>query len=109
MAARIVHLEYQAAGNWRKVHDFMIKYQDRLLYATDGGVEANVDINKNDIHARKINDWQFFTSNDTMTSADFDQSFKGLKLPKQVIDKIYRTNAKKWFPGISIFEKKITE
>lgn len=109
MAARIVHLEYQAATNWQKVHDFMVKYQDRLLYATDGGIEANADINKKDIHARKISDWQFFTSNDPMTSADFDQSFKGLKLPKQVIDKIYRTNAEKWFPGISIFKKKITE
>ncbi|MEJ7587296.1 MAG: amidohydrolase family protein [Ferruginibacter sp.] len=40
MAARIVHLEYQAANNWQKVHDFMIKYQDRLLYATEGGIEA---------------------------------------------------------------------
>ncbi|MEO5889612.1 MAG: amidohydrolase family protein [Ferruginibacter sp.] len=107
MAARIVHLEYQAAGNWQKVHDFMIKYQDRLLYATDGGVEAKGDINKDDIHARKISDWQFFTSSDTMTSKDFAQSFKGLKLPKQVIDKIYRTNAEKWFPGTSIFKKKI--
>ncbi len=100
MAARIVHLQYQAAGNWQKVHDFMIKYQDRLLYATDGGIEANADINKAAIHATKISDWQFFTSADTMTCADFDQKFKGLKLPKQVIDKIYRINAEKWYPGI---------
>ena len=109
MAARIVHLEYQAANSWQKVRDFMIKYQDRLLYATDGGIEANADINKNDIHTRKIRDWQFFTSNDTMTSDDFDQSYKGLKLPKEVINKIYRTNAEKWYPGISVFKKKITE
>jgi hypothetical protein len=105
--ARIVHLEYQAANNWQKVHDFMIKYQDRLLYATDGGIEANADINQNDILARKISDWQFFTSNDTTASPDLDQSFKGLKLPKQVIDKIYRINAEKWYPGISLFKKKI--
>jgi hypothetical protein len=108
MAARIVHLEYQAAGNWQKVHDFMIKYQDRLLYATDSGIEENADINKAAMHATKISDWQFFTSGDTLSSKDFDQSFKGLKLPKQVIDKIYRTNAEKWYPGISIFRKKIT-
>ena len=106
MAARIVHLQYQAAGNWQKVHDFMIKYQDRLLYATDAVIDANTNINKNDIHAKTISDWQFFTSDDAMTSADFDQTFKGLKLPKQVIDKIYRTNAEKWFPGISIFKNK---
>ncbi|HTF27351.1 MAG TPA: amidohydrolase family protein [Flavitalea sp.] len=106
MAARIVHLEYQASDNWQKVHDFMIKYQDRLLYATDGGIEANADINKNDMHSRYVSDWAFFTSGDTMTSKDFKQSFKGLKLPRQVIDKIYRTNAEKWFPGISTFKKK---
>ena len=35
MAARISHLQYQAKINWQKVHDFCIKYQDRLLYATD--------------------------------------------------------------------------
>lgn len=106
MAARIVHLQYQAAGNWQKVHDFMIKYQDRLLYATDAVIEANFDTVKNDIHIRRLNDWQFFTSADTMTSADFNQSFKGLKLPKQVIDKIYRTNSEKWYPGLRIFDKK---
>ena len=35
-----------------------------------------------------------------MTCADFDKRFKALKLPKQVIDKIYRTNAETWYPGI---------
>lgn len=29
-----------------------------------------------------------------------DGEFKGLKLPGEVVDKIYRTNAEKWFPGI---------
>ena len=29
-----------------------------------------------------------------------DGEFKGLKLPREVVDKIYRTNAEKWFPGI---------
>jgi hypothetical protein len=30
----------------------------------------------------------------------FKEKIQGLKLPKAVIDKIYRTNAEKWFPGI---------
>ena len=30
----------------------------------------------------------------------FSEKIKGLKLPKEVIDKIYRKNAEKWFPGI---------
>ncbi len=35
MAARIPHFQYQAKTNWQGVHDFLIKYQDRLLYASD--------------------------------------------------------------------------
>ena len=41
MAARISHLQYQSTKNWQKVHDFFIKYQDRILYATDIQVNGN--------------------------------------------------------------------
>lgn len=101
MAARISHLQFQSVGNWQKVHDFLIKYQDRLLYATDDVISATADFKemKNGLHDTWIKDWQFFTSSDTMTSRDFDGKFKGLHLPKEVIDKIYRENAEKWYPG----------
>ena len=108
MAARICHLQFQCSTNWQKVHDFMIKYQDRLLYATDNGVAAdsNFDELKNNIHATRVSDWKFFTSKETMTGLDFEGSFRGLNLPKKVINKIYRTNAEKWFPRITTFYKK---
>ncbi|MBA4141291.1 MAG: amidohydrolase family protein [Segetibacter sp.] len=35
MAARLSGLQYLAVTNWRGVRDFFIKYQDRLIYATD--------------------------------------------------------------------------
>jgi predicted TIM-barrel fold metal-dependent hydrolase len=102
MAARITHLQFQSATNWQKLHDFMIKYQDRLLYATDDVIELSADFNKMKpaIHANRLSDWKFFTTDDEMTVPDFKEKFKGLKLPKEVINKIYRTNAEKWFPGI---------
>ncbi len=102
MAARIVHLQAQSAQNWQKVRNFMIKYQDRLIYATDHGVDAKSDlstINKR-LHETRMNDWTYFATNDDMTSSSFSGTFKGLQLPKPVIDKIYRINAQKWFPGI---------
>jgi predicted TIM-barrel fold metal-dependent hydrolase len=102
MAARISHLQYQTAKNWQRVRDFMIKYQDRLLYATDIDDEATSDqedVKKHE-HQVHLKDWEYFTTNNTMTVADFDGSFKGLHLPKAVIDKIYRKNAEKWFPGL---------
>jgi hypothetical protein len=105
MAARITHLQFQSATGWQKVHDFIIKYQDRLLYATDNVIEVSSDFNKMkpDIHASRLKDWKFFTTDDEMMVPDFKEKFKGLKLPKEVINKIYRTNAEKWFPGINKF------
>jgi hypothetical protein len=102
MAARIVHLQVQSQKNWQKVHNFMIKYQDRLIYATDqsvlkDGLEPKIS---ESIHHTRQLDWKFFTSYDEMSVRSFSGTFKGLKLPKQVIDKIYHTNAEKWFPGI---------
>ncbi|MEP6596510.1 MAG: amidohydrolase family protein [Ginsengibacter sp.] len=101
MAARISHLKYQAKINWQKVHDFLVNYQDRLLYATDiliSGSERDSSVKKQ-THDTWINDWKFFTTDEKMESPDFDGGFKGLKLPREVINKIYRTNAEKWFPG----------
>ncbi len=102
MAARIPHLQVQSVKNWQKVHDFMIKYQDRLIYATDHGVDPKSNfaaVNK-EVHDVRVSDWKFFVTDEEMTVPDFSEKFKGLKLPKEVVDKIYRTNAKKWFPGI---------
>ena len=43
MAERICHLQFQAVNDWQKAHDFFIKYQDRLIYSTDNGVNAKSD------------------------------------------------------------------
>jgi hypothetical protein len=103
MAARIGHLQVQSVKNRQKVYDFMIKYQDRLIYATDHGADPADDfaaVNKN-VHEVRLSNWKFFATDDEMTVPDFKEKFKGLKLPKEVINKIYRTNAEKWFTGIN--------
>ncbi len=103
MAARLSSLQYQAVTNWKGVRDFFIKYQDRLIYATDleAGGTINVPQLKKRIHDSWLADWNFFVSDASMHSPGFDAAFKGLKLPKTVIDKIYFKNAEKWFPGIN--------
>jgi hypothetical protein len=80
----------------------MVKYQDRLIYATDNSVAKGADPAKYKIriHERRLSDWRYFVSDDEMNVSDFDEKLQGLKLPKSVIDKIYRTNAEKYFPGI---------
>jgi hypothetical protein len=102
MAERIAHFQYQAINNWQKVHDFVIKYQDRLLYATDIIVDGKKtpEHMKEHAHNLRLNDWKFFTTDEKMRNIQVEGEFRGLKLPKSVIDKIYRKNAEKWIPGI---------
>jgi len=102
MAARITHLQFQSVKNPKKVRDFLMKYQNRIIYATDQVVTptSNILVLKKSVHDSWISDWRFFATNNEMNVSDFDKTFKGLKLPREVIDKIYRENAEKWFPGI---------
>ena len=99
MSARICHLQYQSAQDRKRVRDFCIKYQDRLLYGTDTGDSGNSDPVrfKNNVHETWLDDWKYFTSDDEMTSDKFSGKFTGLKLPKEVVDKIYRKNAIQWY------------
>jgi predicted TIM-barrel fold metal-dependent hydrolase len=102
MAERICHLEYQSIKERQKVRDFMIKYQDRLIYATDDWVGPDSDPVelKKDIQETRLSDWKYFVTDDEMSVPYFKEKIQGLKLPKEVVDKIYRKNAEKWFPGI---------
>lgn len=107
MAERISHFQYQAVTNWQKVHDFFIKYQDRLIYATDEGVRANsnpVEVSKL-AHENWLRHWKFFTSGEKMKVPKVEKEFNGLKLPKEIVDKIYLKNAEKWLPPITKITK----
>ena len=103
MAERISHFQYQAVTDWKKVHDFFIKYQDRLIYATDEGVRQNANAVEMSrlAHENWLRHWKFFTSDEEMKVPKVEKAFNGLKLPKEIIDKIYLKNAEKWFPSIT--------
>jgi len=99
MSARICHLQYQTVNEREKVRDFCIRYHDRLLYGTDVGYggSGNPDGFRKRIHETWLDDWKYFTTDEEMTSELFKGKFKGLKLPAEVIDKIYYDNAVKWY------------
>jgi predicted TIM-barrel fold metal-dependent hydrolase len=110
MAERVSHLQYQSITNWQKVHDFFIKYQDRILYGTDLRHDATDIVNQHitdaaglEKHAHEVwmRHWRFFTTDEIMQVPKVTGIFKGLKLPKSVIDKIYYKNALRWIPGIA--------
>lgn len=99
MAARMGQLFYQTHFDRQKVRDFFMKYQDRLIYATDlaaDGTESKAAL-ASELHNTWFRDWRFFVTDKTMTSDLVDVDFQGLKLPAPVVDKIFYQNAQRWF------------
>lgn len=47
-------------------------------------------------HDSRIQYWKFFATDETFRHPAIDGTYKGLKLPSEVVDRIYRTNAEKW-------------
>jgi hypothetical protein len=99
MAARICHLQYQSASDRKRVRDFIIKYQDRLLYGTDLSDEGSGSVQELSarIHNTWLEDWKYFTTDEKMTAPSFRGEFEGLQLPREVVRKIYSENAIKWY------------
>lgn len=99
MAARIGHLQFQSQKDREKVRDFMIRYQDRLIYGTDMGISGTPDSERVKANALTTwqEDWNYFTTDQTMEVSEVNGEFQGLKLPREVVDKIYYHNAVKWF------------
>jgi hypothetical protein len=69
----------------------MIKYQDRILYGTDGEFHGIYNGQRTgNMRKSWFNDWTFLATDST-------SSGEGLQLPKDVIDRIYYKNAILYF------------
>jgi predicted TIM-barrel fold metal-dependent hydrolase len=101
LAARLVQLEFQASNDPEKVRRFLMRYQDRILYGSDAsyGPEDSSVHALAEVHAGWVEDWRFLATSDRLHSSDFAQPFQGMRLPRRVIDKIYRRNAQSMFTG----------
>ncbi len=98
MAARMGELFNQTKNDREKVRNFFMKYQDRLLYGTDvtDRGQDKEQLQKT-LHEAWMQGWEYFVTDHAMTSKMIDGEFRGLKLPKEVVDKIFAGNAKKWY------------
>src|ERR1700722_3868029 len=97
-AARMEYLMIQPR---EKVRNFLIKYQDRVLYGTDLeflAKETTPEALKDwqDTYAR---DWKFLATNQTLQLRG--REIQGLNLPEPVLRRIYHDNAVRWIPGIA--------
>ncbi len=97
MAARVCHFQVQ---DRQKVKDFITKYNDRLLYGTDFGINEKNDMDEMIASMKKAwhSDWEYFSTDGEMTSPNVDGSFRGLDLSEEVLRKIYYENALRWIP-----------
>jgi hypothetical protein len=99
VAERVCHLEYQSQTNREKIRNFLIKYQDRIIYGSDLGMRPTSDPEQSKIrvHKRWLEEWEYFATDKLMTGSEVNGEFRGLNLPRAVVDKIYYSNAVKWY------------
>jgi predicted TIM-barrel fold metal-dependent hydrolase len=91
-------VRYLMAGEREKVREFVFRYQDRLLYATDFTLGADDARGAQSLQATHDREWTFFASGGTVQARD--RQVQGLALPEAVLRKIFRDNAVRWLPGI---------
>jgi predicted TIM-barrel fold metal-dependent hydrolase len=108
LAARLSNLQVQSNADVAKVRAFFVKYQDRILYGTD------LTDSPPDPAARAQNppatsdfpgeadtvwraDWRYLATPLSQRVDAIKADAIGLDLPKDVIDKIYWKNARRFF------------
>jgi hypothetical protein len=99
LAARMGQVFYQTQQDRERVRDFFLKYQDRIMYATDIG--DNGTPNPEDLTARLydawMRDWTYFVTDQVMESDLINGSFNGIKLPREAVDNIFYNTARRIF------------
>jgi hypothetical protein len=99
LAARMDYIQLQSQKDWEKVHKFFCDYKDRIIYGTDLIINPKDDPKefKQVAHSKWLSDWKYLTSDSTMTVSIIKGTFKGLALPKDVINRVYFENANSLF------------
>ena len=102
LSARICHLQVQER---EKVRRFFIKYRDRVLYGTDLAVgssygKSSLTEKLELMEATYNRDYRYFATDEEMEVPEVNGKFRGLALPADVLKKIFRDNAVRWYPGI---------
>ena len=95
-AARV---RYFARGDRDQVRQFLTRYQDRILYATDFSLrEGDPEAAARSLRVVYDRDWAFFAGGEMMEYAG--RPTRGLALAESVLRKIFRENALRWLPGL---------
>jgi predicted TIM-barrel fold metal-dependent hydrolase len=93
-------MEYLMLMPPEKVRAFLIKYQDRVLYGTDLDLlpDAKLPDDLKEWQSTYARDWKFLATSETLNVEG--KQVHGLNLPRPVLEKIFRSNAVRWIPGL---------
>jgi hypothetical protein len=93
-------MEYLMTMPSKKVRAFLMKYQDRVLYGTDLDLppDAKFPDDLAEWQSTYVRDWKFLATDETLEVAG--KQVHGLNLPQPVLQKIFRSNAMRWIPGL---------
>lgn len=93
MAARIPHLQHQSITEYDKIRNFLIRYQDRLIYATDFGINMKSDPEevKKHVHETWMADWKYFVTDQMMTSTVVTVNSRGCSYRPMLLIKFITT------------------
>jgi hypothetical protein len=105
LSARTCHLQCQPR---EVVREFLVKYQDRILYGMDMGWDGSqADRTGLATHLERLDaayrlDYRYFAGSGEMpaTAVGPDARCEALALPDPVLEKIFRKNALAWYPKI---------
>lgn len=105
LSARVCHFKVQRSVD---VREFLVKYQDRILYGTDtvlgeeaaDATEVRAGLDRADAHY--LADYRYFAGRGTIDAPDVGSGARceALGLPDPVLEKIFRANALAWYPMI---------
>ena len=76
----------ESAHTPRATREFLIKYQDRVLFGTDNGMDASMY--QNIFRVLETNDEHFY-----MPESEYHWALSGFNLPDDVLKKLYHDNA----------------
>ena len=97
MAARLPYFMIQPR---EKVRAFLLKYQDRVLYATDLVVfpRSKTEDTLAEFRHTYARDWKFLATDEKVEY--LGHTHQGLALPRPVLQKLFHDNSARWFPGL---------
>jgi predicted TIM-barrel fold metal-dependent hydrolase len=108
LSARMGHVQLHAIEDQDKVKSFFIQYQDRITYGSDTGLGnvTNVEQRCRQLYNTWRAHWLFLATDETIAADKFNianapEQITGLRLPKNVIDKIFSENAKRLFTNVN--------